>query len=343
MTQKPISQNNGQYTTPPKTTGKSRVDYVDLLKGITILWVIWIHSDHPDFGNFRMPVFFFASGIFFKLSDPKSFFTKRWYSFIIPFLFFYIASIPFEWMIDLWDYRTLDAFDWNRIMSLFSNDGLLINPPLWFLLVLFFIQSLSYVVFRLNKSIIWILCIASLFFHEELLGLPCHFMIKKGLAYFGYFGLGYLIGKPMIKLMCNLKRKTMVFIATLAVLFISILYLDNGLPDYHFMIERIKQIAFTLSFMTFFSFFDGVKWLGFLRFYGKESLIVLGTHQWFLIPIRRVVFKFIKIHNPIIGFFMAALTAVILYPVIKFLNKKIPVFVGKRKNIEKGRLKISPA
>lgn len=43
-----------------------RIDYIDYLKGLSIIWVVWYHTVHPWFVDFsfRMPLFFLASGIF---------------------------------------------------------------------------------------------------------------------------------------------------------------------------------------------------------------------------------------------------------------------------------------
>ena len=129
-------------------------------------------------------------------------------------------------------------------------------------------------------------------------------------------------------------RKCIIFIISLFILITCASYLNADIPDFYNMIDRTKQLAFVIAFMSFFSFFDGVAWMEFLRFFGKQSLIVLGAHLWILIPIKRLMFKITQTHDPIIGFFMAVATAIILVPVIKCMNKYIPFFVGKN-NVEK--------
>ncbi len=331
---KPTSQNHMQYITPPENRiSKPRVDYIDLLKGITILWIIWIHTDCPDFGNFTNPVFFFASGIFFKLTDIKTFLVKRWYAIIIPFLFFYVASIPFRIIVDYWDYRDLSAFDWGRILELFyvmpRTDYLSLNVPLWFLLCLFFMQLIGLGLFRLNKWIILSFCIVTLIFSPEIRLVPTPFMISGAIGFFGYFGLGYLLGKPLINYMANRKRQIIVLLTSLLILIGTYLFKEI---NHHTLIEaadRLKQLSFVVAFMTFFSFLDSKPWLSIIRFFGKESLIVLGAHLWILIPLERIAHKFFD-HNPLLGFILAVITAAILIPTISILKSKLPLLVGKR-------------
>ena len=49
---------------------KKRIEYIDCIKGFCILWVVTIHlgENLPDWimVPYRMPLFFFMSGIFFS-------------------------------------------------------------------------------------------------------------------------------------------------------------------------------------------------------------------------------------------------------------------------------------
>lgn len=325
----------GNLQPSPAVAGsKPRVDYVDLLKGITILWIIWIHTDHPDFGNYRNPIFFFASGIFFKITDIRTFLSKRLFSILIPFLFFYILSIPFRFVVDLWDTRSLTAFDWGRIWDLFAveaqSDYLSLNVPLWFLLTLFIIQALSLVACRLDRRMLAGLAVLSLVFEHELSAWPTLFMFNNALGWFGYFAIGYLAGKPLIAFMSTRTRRLTVFVAALSLMGLCLLMEWQGVPDWRNMINKVKVLSFIIAFMTMFSFFNGVKSLDFLRFFGKNSLIVLGAHLWILVPIERMMFKVLRFHHPWVGFGMAVATAALLIPLIIWMNRHIPLLVGKR-------------
>lgn len=335
---KPITPPENHLKNIHNIAPKVRVDYVDLLKGITILWIIWIHAGSYDFGNYRNPIFFFASGIFFKLTDAKTFFSKRIWMIIIPFWFFYISSIPFRYIVNLWDTRSFEAFNWNRILDIFKivdcHDYLSLNVPLWFLLTLFMIQSFSYIAFRLNHWIILALALLSLVFYEELYRIPSLFMINNALAWFGYFAIGYLTGKPLIKYLNSLRRKTFVFILSLLILAGCIIFEQFEIADWHNLVGKAKLIVFIVCFMTFFSFLNGMKSLQFLRFYGKNSLIVLGAHLWILDPIKRISFRLLRTTDPLIGLVMAIATAVLLVPVIIWMNKHIPFLVGKCKDVK---------
>ena len=73
---------------------KKRYENIDFMKGICILLVVAAHIDmpllsHPCFSLFRMPLYYFLSGIFFSRYDGiKTFLTKKINNLIIPYLFF---------------------------------------------------------------------------------------------------------------------------------------------------------------------------------------------------------------------------------------------------------------
>lgn len=318
---------------PTLETGKPRIDYIDLMKGLTILWVIWVHTDYPDVGHLTNQLFFFASGIFFKLSDAKTFFTKRVWMIIIPFCLFYVLSIPFRIIVDLWDYRSFAAFDWNRVLDIFKiearSDYLSLNVPLWFLITLFMIQAYSFIIFRLSKLIIGILAIVSLITFDWLYSIPTPFMINNAFAWFGYFAIGYLCGKPLIQFLNSTSRKIILLIGTLLTVLACIWIQRLECEDPYLIIEKLKQIAFVICFMTFFSFFNGNRYLEILRFFGKNSLIVLGAHLYILIPLERISFRLTRLHSPWIGLVLTIITAALLIPIINWMNHSIPHLVGK--------------
>lgn len=72
--------------------GSKRIEYIDYLKGLSIIWVVWYHTaNHPEFVDysFRIPLFFFISGIFFRTYTIKKFVKKKISTLVIPFILFY--------------------------------------------------------------------------------------------------------------------------------------------------------------------------------------------------------------------------------------------------------------
>ena len=86
---------------------KKRIEYIDLVKGICILMVVWIHCTREKgtpldnlFFCIRMPLYFFLSGMFFKSGISFiDFIIKKINKLIIPFIFFFCFSLLLELII----------------------------------------------------------------------------------------------------------------------------------------------------------------------------------------------------------------------------------------------------
>lgn len=130
---------------------KSRIEYVDLMKGICISLVVIVHCDvsfpvqiaNDMLQNLRMPLYFFLTGLFFKpYNSFLEFVIRKTNKLIIPYIFF--AFIP---------YLFFDLFFSSGVnRSLFYYCFMLIEPynyPLWFLRSLFVSYLFFYLIYEL--------------------------------------------------------------------------------------------------------------------------------------------------------------------------------------------------
>lgn len=71
-----------------------RIDYIDVIKGLTIFGVVWVHTICPQWLTALLVnfIFFFLSGFFFKRKPLKTFFREKVGTLLIPFSFFYLIS-----------------------------------------------------------------------------------------------------------------------------------------------------------------------------------------------------------------------------------------------------------
>lgn len=154
-------------------TDKKRIEYIDLAKGVCILLVVFAHI-HPDltryswgvfFDSFRMPLYFFLSGIFFKrYSGIQEFAIKKVNNLIIPLLFFYAFAYLYDavsWGIYLLsesDTSTYERYSWWPFWEIIRSGMTYHNQPLWFLTALFEVNILYYFLQRFINS--WKLDIA---------------------------------------------------------------------------------------------------------------------------------------------------------------------------------------
>ena len=87
-----LTKTGGEVNSSPS----KRIDYIDLVKGIAIIGVVWSHTVHPQWYNvtYINALFFFLSGFFFKEEPFPKFLNKKFRTIIIPFLFFSFTYYP---------------------------------------------------------------------------------------------------------------------------------------------------------------------------------------------------------------------------------------------------------
>lgn len=128
---------------------------VDIAKGISIFLVVFSHSDlalylpelNDFFRTYRMPLFFFLSGIFFSYRvDFSKFFIKKTDAILKPY-FFTLFVVLFLWFmlgkVESWPTQLLGIF-WGVGSSILWT-------PLWFLSHLWLLYVFSYLFFSLVK------------------------------------------------------------------------------------------------------------------------------------------------------------------------------------------------
>lgn len=322
------TQNNSPY---------NRIDYLDLVKGFSILWVIWWHVCHPAFVHpyYHVPTFFFISGIFFKSYPLKKFLIKKTNQILIPFIFFYLCSFVYRIIVYLWDFRTFDGFRWNCLFDVFrsgvNGDYLYVNVPLWFLICLFNMNLIYYLLNKTNNIIKFIYIFLVLLLSNYILQIPTHFFLNNALVWTAYLALGNIFGQKLIEL---LKSHTKAIILFLICLFIHLLifFTEDYVTNIMFqgLMLHIKTLSFVIGIITLFSFLDNLRRLNVLRFFGNNSLPTLGFHELVLIFCKRIVMMMFGCINLWGGFSCFVATAIILYITLPFVNKWFPKLVAKK-------------
>ena len=313
-----------------------RVDYIDHIKGLTIWAVVWFHTVHPTWLTATLvnSVFFFLSGYFFRRKPIRTFLKEKVKTILIPFVFFYLISYPYRIFEYFWDNRTLSGFNWMCLLDVFKfqpqTDYLFVNVPLWFLLCLFFVQMLYYFVSYLDKRIIAVIALLCLGLKEVFMSIPSFFMINAAFYSLGFFALGNLLGKPWIERLKDVRfRKVSLIISLLlfAMLFIPINSLNGWWYEtaYH---VKLFMVFFIL--MSVASWFNEKRYMSLLRFYGENSLNILGLHLIPLIVLKRITNAVFGETTIFAGFVQSIIVMAVMYVVILFCIRYIPFLVGKK-------------
>lgn len=121
---------------------KKRIDWIDTAKGIGVFFVTWAWISQwlpvdKFLSSFSMFLFFFLSGYLFTSAgnNMKSFIRKKAKSRLIPFLIWYLLSMPIDLIVSDSLFETIVGY-------LIIHNSTIGNNPVGFFLVLFYAEVL---------------------------------------------------------------------------------------------------------------------------------------------------------------------------------------------------------
>lgn len=319
---------------------KSRIYYLDYIKALTIVGVVYVHAHIPPSWITVLlvnAVFFFLAGLFFKkpnrdrlMSDYRKMLAKDCKTLLLPFLFFYVLSYPFRIVVYLWDNRTLAGFDWWCFFDLFDicgrSDYLFVNVPLWFILCLFVIKSIYYFVRCLPEFCILVIAVAALCMRDALGCIPTPFMINNACYWMGFFVFGNLFACHVAPQKMSILCRVVMSCAAIVVLVLS-LFLEEFVSV--MVLQYVRVFAALMMLLFGISLLENFGELRFLSFIGRNTLTILGCHIWFLIPLGRVSYKITGEQTVWTGAVQTIICMIFCCLFILISNKYFPALVGK--------------
>lgn len=294
------------FSTSPSVRKKERLHYIDFMKGVCIILIVGIHVDDrmysPEVNNvlqsFRVPLYYFLSGLFFKQYGGFGDFVRRkTNNIIIPFAFFYLMACAMAMVLTTFlhlDRKGLvgDTFQWQYIFDPFFARDFHYSVALWFLLSLFWVNVIYYVMKRYLSQLflcvgVVILSVAGWILAYYKIILPM--MLDTALVSMPFFFLGNVMkSKGCLKPRTADRWGGFVFAAVLVLLWFTAQPLNifnQQLPNYLLM----YSLTF-LAIVSFFWFAKSLPRIPVVSYIGQFSLIVLGTHSLILTPIRKAVY-----------------------------------------------------
>lgn len=312
---------------------KNRLEYIDLIKGFSILLVVLGHI--YDFENnikiwiysFHMPLFFIISG-FFVNKDIKlgRLLSKKFKSLIIPYISFGIG-------IMLLMYFSINLRNELNEYIMFFMIGVG-RDALWFLPALFIVEILFNIIDRIeSKSSKYIMLV--ILFLIGLYGKNYYENMILIVIYRAFIGLGfYSIGNYIYDYVtnCNLSYLSLVIIfATNMILALNNSYIDLwGLYFNDKFIYVFCSIVGSLSVIIFFKKISNrIKYKKILMFFGRNTLIIMSTQQ-IIINYINIVTKS-QYYSTKEGLIVLLIVMIIELPIIYIINNYLPFMIGKLK------------
>lgn len=311
--------------------------------------VVMYHIDHdtlnylaPDLGNaaynFYLPVFFLISGIFFRADAGFSDFLRRKVNHIIvPFVFFILLAYAV---------RCLEAVLRLAVGAdpIDVSPGLLVEPfcqrywpiasPLWFLLSLFWVNLIFYALQRLLTQV-WSLILATLALSVIGYVLATHhielpLMMDCSIVSLPYFVLGWGMNRLGAVAPGRWDKCGVLVLLAVAVP----LYWLSDFMNLHFLVLPAYWKVYLLPFIAMLAVFWAFKPLSripVLSHYGRHTLIILGTHQLLLMPVRAWCILRLGMKPGLeLSMVVFLTTMLMLWPVIWLMKTCFPRFTAQR-------------
>ncbi len=339
---------------------EKRLQYIDLAKGFSItevvLYHIFVHLDNvPTIVNsislFRLPLFFFLSGLFFKEYDGfTDFFRRKVNKLLIPFAFFYfVTSFAMPNILNILGHtvKHTESLGLSGLWAFIVEEEFS-NSSLWFLWALFLLSLYFYAILVPVKKIssnpkIIAFCITVCGFTIGIIGsvflaTPPRYnlpgFIDSAMSALPFFVMGYLFNKFTDILVPNKwdKYLPIIVVACFALVFYvggSCSYKEN---NYHItpILQYVCGMAGTLGVVL------GAKMLGdlpFITYWGRYSLMILVTHGLLLqiyVPIGN---KFLAALPQLVIVFVILIAVMFTYQLLIPLMKKYLPYVTAQKDL----------
>lgn len=314
---------------------KVRYESVDLMKGISILIVVVFHLKLPYLYSpymtlFMLPSFFFFSGFFFSKSVSfKTFFVKKTNGLLVPYIFFSLTNI----LVTIGFYLKNIS---GGLQNAYYSSIALHNGPILFLLCLYFMSFIYYGICYIKNEWIKMLVLLIFSFVGYLLGkynIRLPLTIDVAFSSVVFYHCGYLFRNNNM-LGGNRKKVFVKWVSTLGVFIILTLLLhpvpelelaNNDIPMafYYYILAGISGTLMVAYFSIL------VNKIGIINYWGRYSIIILGTH-WMLIRVWGYFLPYSIMINPFVLWGVLVFVLVFSYPIIKLCVTYFPKFCGQK-------------
>lgn len=325
-----------------------RIAYIDFMKCLCIMLIVMYHIEHeffnylaPNLNNalqaFRLPMYYFISGIFFKLYEGFGDFTRRKVNnILVPFVFFIVLNFVAKCVEALLRMALgADPIEVNPIILIepFIQRTWLWTTPLWFLLSLFWVNILFYALQRWIKPR-WALLLVAIALSVVGYTLAAYkiqlpLMLDTSLVALPFFVLGWGINR-----MGALKPSRWDRWGVLALLLAAVpIYWYSDFLNLHYQILPQYWKLYLLPFLAILTLFWACKPLPrvpLMCHYGQYSLIILGTHPLFFLPLRFLFVHYGFEPGVALTVMVFVLTMLLEMPMIWLLKTYFPRFVAQQ-------------
>ncbi len=326
----------------------NRIEWVDLLKGVAILWLIVYHMHVFEWMRSPVPVFFFLSGLFF--SDGMSFSSfvgKKAKALLVPLAFFFVLGVAASALKCL---MRVEAYSFPPLWlfaTLIPADADNTNPlgvgAIWFLVSLFEIYIIYYALRRVSKNRWWLLSAAVLLFLISCVAL--HYYAHGSLFYLFYtfgFCIYFIVAHLLRDKVLHGSVPAWLFsmaIAAYCIRFVQVpdRLLNSGMGGVILM--RLKGLVsmsgviivaiWLCQQLVSIKHVTSMRTYAFLLFEGRNSLTILGVHM-LIMGVAAIILKRFMAAGVIYDIFLFLIIVAFSNLCVILFNRYVPFLVNHK-------------
>ena len=329
-----------------------RIDYVDVFRGIGIIFMILGHMSFvtPHFDHyihaFHMPMFYFASGLFFKTNlRITTYLKKLTRQIILPYVFF--ATI-FSFIVVFRGEDTLQNV-LSQVLTI-NNNGFPIAGALWFLTSFYFSQVILYILKKkINDDIVLTpIVVLSLIVginFSKLFATRLYWSLDTSFVGLALIFLGYIVKKYNLleKLISDRIGLTIILFLINCFLIMKTSYVNIRADIYPstilFLINAVMSfLVYLNASKIIINYLSKTKFKKMLAVIGKNSIVSLCLNQFVILFFTKIFYKlkidyyFLYVWHLNIIYYIVFSGIVILtlyFLSDKLINTRFKIFFGK--------------
>lgn len=333
---------------------KSRIEYIDLAKGFCILLVVVFHvftyyevkmPYNTQLQSFRMPLYFFLSGVFFKSYGGFFEFLKRKTNkLLFPFVFFYIfGSFIIPNLLGEIHKLHFYCIPLNNLPTGFWNESFQF-AAIWFLWCLFILGILFYGIYYVStffKHNLYALLALSLLCGYLGILLSCQDInlpanLDSAMSALPFYAFGHVLYRKTSFFKPQKYDKWLPIIVAICFLFVRLFATDAVDFRKNLFVGNTWLTLYPCGIVGTLGVVLLAKWirkLPIISFYGRYSIMILVTHEILFALFDKVICRFchIPIKSALINILLLAAVYLVLIP---FMKKYMP-YVTAQKDIIK--------
>lgn len=305
-----------------------RIEWIDVAKGMAIFLMVCGHTSIPEnlsnwIWSFHMPLFFIVSGMLFYPERYNSFVAfeqKRCRTLLLPWLVFTLVAVFF--------------YPEDSINTLLSGQNLF---ALWFLPVLFMVETLGYYIVKLKLwggKLLVAISLATVGFILEQYGIRTYFNLEVSLYATLFYIVGFLSRKTMLKI--NSQWHWIILLLLINII-LSIFLPRTDMASNKCGLYGVNAINAMIGSLAVFLMAKKIEtWNSknilkrFLLWAGVNTIVILGLSQVVNLTMKKVM-ENLPIHSTLNSIFRHILLWLMLWGVAYLINKYVPELIGKKR------------